>query len=67
MTAQRVPTSASLLAIPEAASALRISVRHFFRLMARGEIRTVRIGGRTLIKTTEIVRFIDASEGSGDG
>jgi excisionase family DNA binding protein len=60
VTAQRAPTGDALLTIPEAAAALRISERSFFRLMAEGHIHAVKIGGRTLIKATEIERFIDA-------
>lgn len=60
--AQRVLTDASLLTIPEAVSKLRISQRTFFRLMARGEIRKVKIGGRTLIRHSELLRFVDTCE-----
>ncbi|TXI62497.1 helix-turn-helix domain-containing protein [Mycolicibacterium mageritense] len=66
MTEQRTLTRDSLLTISEAAVELRISERTLFRLMTRGDIRTVRIGSRTLIRHREITRFVDAAERPGD-
>lgn len=48
-----------LLTIPEAYTALRISRTHFFRLMRRGVIVPMRLGGRTLIPQAEIRRLIE--------
>ncbi|MFV8172491.1 MULTISPECIES: helix-turn-helix domain-containing protein [Mycolicibacterium] len=58
MDEQRTRTSDSLLTIAETASELRISERHLFRLMSRGEIRRVKIGSRTLITYRELLRVI---------
>ncbi|WP_255327476.1 helix-turn-helix domain-containing protein [Mycobacterium sp. 141] len=51
--------------MPEAASELRICRSNFYQLMSRGEIRTLKLGSRTLIQYKEIVRFIDELNGAG--
>lgn len=59
----RVLTPDSLLSIPEAVQALRISERHFFRLTSQGRIRTLKLGSRTLVPHREILRLIDEALG----
>jgi excisionase family DNA binding protein len=43
----------------EAAEILKIGLRTLAKLIARGEIATVRIGGRTLISSGELLAFIE--------
>jgi excisionase family DNA binding protein len=43
--------------LKEAASALRISTASIYRHAARGKIRLIKIGGRTLVSETEIARL----------
>ncbi len=62
MDAQRALGPDSVLTIPEAAIALRISERTIFRLMAEGRLRRVKVGSRTLIRSKEIIRFVDTCE-----
>lgn len=54
----RVAPSNRLLTIPEALRALRIGKSSFYKLTAKGEIRTLRLGGRTLVPEREIDRLI---------
>lgn len=63
---QRPPTSTQLLTIPEALRVLRISRSTFYKLAARGDIRTLRLGGRTLVPEREIERLIAKSLGGGE-
>lgn len=56
--ASRIDPSNRLLTIPEALKALRIGKSHFFNLAAQGRIRTLRLGGRTLVPEREIDRLI---------
>ncbi|RBP18162.1 excisionase family DNA binding protein [Roseiarcus fermentans] len=48
--------------VPEACKALGISKAMLYKLAARGKIRLVRIGGRTVVPESEIDRL--ASEGA---
>jgi excisionase family DNA binding protein len=48
-----------LLTIAEAADSLRLSVRSVYRLLNNGELRSVRIGGRTFV-TGEELRWLVA-------
>ena len=59
----RVAPSNRLLTIAEALAALRIGKSSFYKLTARGEIRTLRLGGRTLVPEREIDRLISAALG----
>lgn len=54
----RVAPSNQLLTIPEALKALRIGKSSFYKLTAKGRIRTLRLGGRTLVPEREIDRLI---------
>lgn len=47
-----------LNSIPETLRRLPISRAHFFRLVAEGEISTVKIGARTFVSDDEITDFI---------
>jgi excisionase family DNA binding protein len=48
------PLALQLLTIAEAADALRLSVRSVYRLLSSGELRPVRIGGRTFVTADEL-------------
>jgi excisionase family DNA binding protein len=57
------PIEADLLDLAEVAQRLNVSRTTIWRLAKRGDIRTVHIGGRTLVPRTELQRLI--GEGSG--
>ncbi|WP_293054920.1 helix-turn-helix domain-containing protein [Mycobacterium sp.] len=62
----RVAPSNRLLTIPEALEALRIGKSSFYKLTAKGEIRTLRLGGRTLVPEREIDRLISTALGDSE-
>lgn len=47
-----------LLTISETAELLRVNKATIYRLFDRGELRWVKVGGRRLVRRTEIDRFI---------
>ncbi len=55
----RFSTSIRILTIPEAIEILRIGKSSFYKLAAEGRIRTLRLGGRTLVPEREIERLIN--------
>lgn len=46
------------MSIHEVAEVLHISARGIYRLMGRGQISSVKVGGRTLFEPKEVRRFI---------
>lgn len=58
-----VVPSNRLLTIPEALQVLRIGRSSFYKLTSKGKIRTLRLGGRTLVPEREIDRLISAALG----
>lgn len=50
-----------LLTIPEAAKWLTVSDRTVYRLMREGKLATVKIGGSTRIRESELIRYLDES------
>jgi len=48
--------------IGEVAEMLRISKPSVYRLMSSGQLKSVKIGGRTLFKETELERFVNSLE-----
>lgn len=58
-----VAPSTRLLTVAEAIKVLRIGKSSFFALKARGEIRTLRLGGRVLVPEREIQRLIATALG----
>ena len=55
----RTPTQVSqLITLAEAANRLAVSKRHLQRLVARGEIPTVRVGECVRISTVVLAEFI---------
>ena len=61
----RPPAEPDLLSMVEVSQRLNVSRTTIWRLAKRGEIRTVRIGSRTLIPRTELLRLIGGgAEGS---
>jgi excisionase family DNA binding protein len=45
--------------INDACQILQISRSHIYELISRGEIRLIKIGGRSLISATEIQRLLN--------
>lgn len=52
-------TTSDLLTLREAHEKLRVSPMTLYRLMARGELATIKIGRRTFVETEELRRFVD--------
>lgn len=52
------PALEPLMSVEEVANCLRISERGVYRLLGRGEIATIKVGGRTRIEPAELRRFI---------
>jgi len=53
--------STRILTIPEAIEALRIGKSSFYKLTSSGQIKTLRLGGRTLVPEREIERLINSA------
>ncbi|MBI4746290.1 MAG: helix-turn-helix domain-containing protein [Deltaproteobacteria bacterium] len=49
----------SLLTVKEVTTYLRIGTSTFYRIMKRGEIKPVKIGGRTLFDPEDVKKFVD--------
>jgi excisionase family DNA binding protein len=56
-----------LLSVREACEALGISSQSFYRLVGRSELPVVKIGGRTLIRPSELDALVRRSERTGEG
>jgi len=56
-----------LFTIAEVAALLRISKPSLYRLLSSGEIKSVKLGGRTLFKESEVERFINSLESKKNG
>jgi excisionase family DNA binding protein len=52
-----------LYTIEETMSLLKVSRAGLYRLMSSGKLKHVKLGGRTLIKESELSRFIDSLGG----
>jgi excisionase family DNA binding protein len=52
-------TIRALISIPEAAAYIGIGKSTFYKLMAQGEFRGIRIGRRTLISTTQLRQWVE--------
>jgi excisionase family DNA binding protein len=48
--------------VPDAAKELSVSKETVWRLVKRGELRTLKIGHRTIIRRAEIVAYLDRLE-----
>jgi excisionase family DNA binding protein len=48
--------------VSEAAEVLAISRSRFYELVAEGRIRTLKEGARTLVRRTELERYLDGLE-----
>ncbi|TDZ80145.1 Helix-turn-helix domain protein [Mycobacteroides salmoniphilum] len=55
--------SDTLLTVPQALEALKISRTHFYRLRGDGKIKTLQLGSRTLVPQREITRLINEALG----
>lgn len=49
-----------LLSVAEACSFLGIKRTQFYKLLGQGRLNAVKLGRRTLVRTDELQRFIDA-------
>lgn len=56
-------TSVACFAIGEAAQYLRVSRALLYKLIQQGRIKTVKVGARTIIRGTELERFLDQQVG----
>jgi excisionase family DNA binding protein len=48
--------------IPEFAKTLGVSNQHIFNVIKRGEIKKVKVGGRSLIPISELQRLLDSAK-----
>jgi excisionase family DNA binding protein len=55
-----------LYTIAEVAALLRISKPTLYRLMASGDLKSVKLGGRTLFKESEVERFVNSLDSDKD-
>lgn len=53
------PITPLLISIEQAAAALGVSRANLYEIMARGEIDTVRIGRRRLVRVRDLERYVD--------
>ena len=62
------PASAlALVSVPGAAKILSLSVDYVWKLVATGQLKSIKIGKRRLIKHSEIVRFADSATTHSEG
>ena len=54
-------SAAALVSVPSAAKILSLSVDYIWKLVATGQLKSVKIGKRRLIKHSELVRFSDGN------
>lgn len=64
MNRETTTTMRLAVTVPEAAAMIGISESMTWRLLAVGEIAKVKIGRRTLIRVTELTRFLVDAESS---
>jgi excisionase family DNA binding protein len=50
----------TLYTVEETMSKLKISRAGLYRLISNGKLKSVKLGGRTLIKESDLSRFIDS-------
>jgi excisionase family DNA binding protein len=58
-----LPPGRLALRVPEAAAAIGVSRASMYQVVARGEVRAVRIGRRILIPVVELQRLLERREG----
>lgn len=58
---------AALVSVSAAAKILSLSVDYVWKLVASGQLKSVKIGKRRLIKHVELVRFSDGNTNDGPG
>jgi excisionase family DNA binding protein len=56
-----------LLSVRQVCETLGVSTQSFYRLVGRGELPVVKIGGRTLIRPSELDALVRRSERTGEG
>lgn len=60
-------SAAALVSVPGAAKILSLSVDYVWKLVAMGQLKSVKIGKRRLIKHSELVRFSDGHTTTSEG
>lgn len=48
--------------LPEAATLVGVSVRSLYSYMSKGQLRTIKVGGRRLVRREDLERLIDGAE-----
>lgn len=62
------PSSAlALVSVPGAAKILSLSVDYVWKLVATGQLKSLKIGKRRLIKLAELTRFADSATTHSEG
>ena len=61
MSVSELNTDSLAVSVPRAASMLDVSVVTVWRYLKAGKIPACRIGGRTLIRTADLEKLLDAS------
>ena len=59
MSSERAPPERMAYRVSEAAEVLAISRSRFYELVAEGRIRTLKEGARTLVRRSELERYLD--------
>jgi len=54
------PFSERCFSIPEAAAHLRVSRAFLYKLIRSGDLRIIKMGTRSIIRGSELTRFLDA-------
>lgn len=63
-TAPVAPTDRQAFSVDRAAETLSLGASTIWRLIKAGRLKTVKLGGRTLIRREELLRLLDAAEAS---
>lgn len=64
-TAPLVATDRMAFGVDQAAEAISIGSSTMWRWIHQGKIKTVKLGGRTLIRREELIRLLDGAETNG--
>ncbi|MHB1521168.1 MAG: helix-turn-helix domain-containing protein [Ferrimicrobium sp.] len=59
-----MPENTQLLTVLEAAQELRIARSSVYKLMSRGELKSVHVGTRRLIRRSDLAEFVASLEAS---
>ena len=59
MSATETPARRFAYSVPEAAAQLSVSKNHLWKLIERGVVRQVRLGGRVVVPASELDRVLE--------